>query len=555
MVVTTDISTLDHALFYASRGWRVFPIAPRKKKPPLVKWREESTTDERTIRTWWQVTPMANVGIMCGRESGFVVLDVDADKGGNESLLALIATNAPLPDTPESLTGSGGRHILFKHPGIEVGNSANYIGAGLDFRGDGGYIVAPPSIHPDTGRRYEWELSSRPSKIPLADIPDWLLQLALKNQGQDKHGPARGFSDTVTEGARNDVLTSMAGTMRRKGFNHEAILAALLEENQERCNPPLSNDEVSTIAQSIMRYDPAEPTRVMSVPQFSGDELKARDPFTAFDGVMALLDLMNNLEGRSIPTFIPQLDNATGGLERQTLTVLAARPSMGKSTLAWQIALNNSAAGLQSYFFSLEMSVIALWAKAACGAAQVRWRDIRSGKASQEEISRVMDEAVRLMDLHQDRILVDDGINTTETIWKCVEKYRPDLVIVDHLRLISDTGEKEDKRLGFISQRLKEIAKAFNCAVLCLAQLNRGVEAQDNKRPMMKDLRDSGQIEENADNVIMMFREDYYDDEAALYDVTKTELLLRKFRDDVLGQKVVVSFDKRKQWFGDPYNV
>ena len=86
--------------------------------------------------------------------------------------------------------------------------------------------------------------------------------------------------------------------------------------------------------------------------------------------------------------------------------------------------------------------------------------------------------------------------------------------------------------------------------MLCLAQRNRGVESRDNKRPTRSDLRDSGQIEGNADNVLMMYRSDYYDDESDYRNVTETELIVRKFRDDIAGQKIVIPFDKRKQWFG-----
>lgn len=553
MDVTATRTFLQHAFFYASKGWRIFPIAPRKKNPPLVKWADEATTDDRKIAGWWEVTPTANIGIACGRTSGIVVLDVDPAHGGDDSLHALIQQYGRLPDTPESITGSGGRHILFAHPGVEIHNSAGKLGAGLDIRGDGGYIVAPPSIHP-SGRQYQWEPMSRPSQVQLAPMPAWLLDMLTRGAQPvtDKFTDAE-VGGEVIEGGRNEYMTSLGGAMRRRGMGFDAIFAGLMAENNARCQPPLSADEISAIAKSITRYKPAEPTRVMSRPVYGqSSKIESREPSTAFDGVMALLDLMDNLDGRSIPTFITPIDDALGGIERQTLTVLAARPSMGKSTLAWQIALNNSAHGLRSYFFSLEMSTVALWAKVACGAAGVRWRDIRSQKATPEQVARVMDEAMRLMNLHEDRILVDDGVNTTETMWQMIDKHRPDIVVVDHLRLVADDSENETRRLGAITKTLKDAAKAFNCAVVCLAQLNREVEKRDDKRPQLSDLRDSGQIEENADLVLMMYREDYYDDEtrAPAQAASLTELLIRKFRDDVAAQRIYLTFDMKRQWFG-----
>src|SRR5512137_2754144 len=92
---------------------------------------------------------------------------------------------------------------------------------------------------------------------------------------------------------------------------------------------------------------------------------------------------------------------------------------------------------------------------------------------------------------------IDERRHTTSSIWQAVSEYTPDLIIVDHLRFVDDKAENEVKRLGIITQRLKEIAKAFNCAVMCLAQLNRETDKRDNKRPQLSDLRDSGEIEEN----------------------------------------------------------
>jgi hypothetical protein len=168
------LDTLKFALDYLARGWSVIPLRPRDKKPALASWKEYQTRrpTEEEVRSWWQRWPDANIGIATGAVSGIIVLDVDGEDG-RRSLEEIAGGN--IPRTPHTNTGKG-RHYLFRHPGGEWRNFAGKL-PGLDFRGDGGYIVAPPSVHP-SGRRYEWELG--PDEAELADPPAWLMELLTK---------------------------------------------------------------------------------------------------------------------------------------------------------------------------------------------------------------------------------------------------------------------------------------------------------------------------------------------------------------------------------------
>lgn len=445
------------------------------------------------------------------------------------------------------MTGGGGRHIIFAHPGIEIGNTKGDPADGLDIRGDGGYIVAPPSVHP-SGKRYEWEPSSLPSKTELAKMPVWLVEMLTHKNNGNGHKPTEPIGETISEGGRNVTLASLAGSMRRRGMGFDAIYAALQVENGQKCRPPLPDDDVKNIAKSVSTYEPTSPPSTNGH-QKSITQLAYHEPTDAPDGISKFLDLLNHLKDRSIITGIPPLDDAIGGLERQSLSILAARPSMGKSTLAWQIARNVAASGKKAIFYSLEMSITSLWAKAICGMAGIRWRDIRSGDIPESVRDTLMECASSLMLRYQDRLLVDDGSNSISTIWQGVEKYKPDVIVVDHLRLMADRDESEVQRLGKITGSLKQIAKDANCACLCLAQLNRDVEKRDNKRPTLADLRDSGQIEENADLVLMMFREDYYDTQPNKVKSSETEILIRKYRDDVGKGVVRLRYELESQWF------
>lgn len=176
----------QHALDYAQRGWAVFPVhtptADGKcschrnncdrigKHPRIGSGRNGATIDSELIERWWSTWPEANIGIATGKESGLMVLDVD--DGGEDSL-----TGKPLPDTVEQITGSGGRHLVYKRPDDDARYKTRVrFLPGLDSRADGGYIVAPPSLH-ESGKRYDWEGSSDPTEgVEPVDPPQWFVE-------------------------------------------------------------------------------------------------------------------------------------------------------------------------------------------------------------------------------------------------------------------------------------------------------------------------------------------------------------------------------------------
>ena len=132
---------------------------------------DEATAAEEKNMTLFTRVPEANIGIMRGAEWGLVVLDVDPRHGGDEALRDIEQEHGALPPTPATLTGGGGTHYLFEHPGEEVRNMADLLDrGGLDLRGDGGFIIAPGSRHV-SGGEYLWEASAHPDDVPLAPLP------------------------------------------------------------------------------------------------------------------------------------------------------------------------------------------------------------------------------------------------------------------------------------------------------------------------------------------------------------------------------------------------
>jgi putative DNA primase/helicase len=238
-----SVAARGEAVEYRRRGWSPIPIKERSKEPNLLELQpylnRKATKEELDAWRW------SGVGIVTGPVSGVLVLDVDGPEGEAE------LKKHGHPVTPMVRTASGGLHLYFKHPAQHVRTGIR-VAPGLDVKASGGYVVAPPSVG-SNGRTYEWIVS--PEEAELADPPQWLMVLLERERSK---GPAPEIGERIPPGGRNDVLTSLAGTMRRRGMGEAEILAALRVTNEERCQPPLENEEVEKIAASVARYAPAD---------------------------------------------------------------------------------------------------------------------------------------------------------------------------------------------------------------------------------------------------------------------------------------------------------
>lgn len=246
------------ALDYATRlGWSVFPLVRGAKRPIPENGFLAATRDLSVIDSWWKHTPDANIGIATGATSGFWVLDLDEKRCGPDWLREQEHARGQLPRTVQQLTGGGGEHVLFALPeGRRIRNRVS-VAPGVDVRGDGGYIVVAPSIHPNS-RGYYWDMARHPFEIPLAPAPEWLLKLVLRRA--DKLPTPRAewrrlIADGVREGSRNDSITRLAGHLLRRGIDPDVAQELLLAWNEARCCPPLGRDEVATIIDSIARAE------------------------------------------------------------------------------------------------------------------------------------------------------------------------------------------------------------------------------------------------------------------------------------------------------------
>jgi len=242
----------DEALWISREGFPVFPVERHSKKP-LVRWQpyQQRLQTEQEVKNWWERWPEANIGMATGSLSRLVVLDCDSP----DALEIFITSFPEARDTAQAQTGRG-RHFYFAwEPGIRTASAI--LGPGIDLRGEGGFIILPPSVH-SNGKIYEWLNDSDP--LPLPPPLKQTLTGYFKHEPGFKSGETP--SDRIRVGQRNTVLTSLAGSMRQRGMTEQAIEAALHAENRLSCDPPLPEIEVKTIARSVAHYQPSFPSPI-----------------------------------------------------------------------------------------------------------------------------------------------------------------------------------------------------------------------------------------------------------------------------------------------------
>lgn len=257
MQMPKDYSSMkEWALWYASLGMAVFPLKPRRKEPATTNGCRAATTNPDQIAQWWDIHQNDNIGIATGMISGGLMaidLDVDENKGinGYQVMKEWQQQHSALPDTVQSITGRGGYHLLYRDNkpwGNKVG-----LYEGVDIRGEGGYIVAPPSIHPN-GKRYEWEQD--PQEFPIAAVDQVVFDFICPVPDSLKNRQRFELPEEIPEGTRTDSMFKLVSSLTAKGLSDEAIKAAVRAENESRCNPPLSDQELEReVFPAIYRYE------------------------------------------------------------------------------------------------------------------------------------------------------------------------------------------------------------------------------------------------------------------------------------------------------------
>lgn len=353
---------------YARLGLLVFPIAARSKVPLTPRGFRDASDDPDQVRRWWREWPDANIGIACGEASGLFVVDVDGP-GGEASLAELLATHGPLPLTAEVRTGKG-RHLYFRHfPGAR--NSASKLGPGIDTRGEGGYVVAPPSIHP-SGAVYEWAPGRSPREQRRCEAPAWIVSALEKRPttAASTWSPpaddrlARAYVTKALSAEHDEVARAPAGTrneaLARAAYGLggyvprleereivEALVAAAkacgvwAEDGEARCMDTIRRG----VAKGMESPRPIPEPRMAAWSQPENDtrtpsEVVPLEPATPQRRWKTAAELVMEMRdaGPGLPTGLPTLDEWTkGGLRQGKLVAIAGAPGAGKTLLAAQL--------------------------------------------------------------------------------------------------------------------------------------------------------------------------------------------------------------------------
>jgi hypothetical protein len=354
---------LTAAAEYAALGWRVVPLHWVRTSPTVVRCScgksdcgspgkhpltanglKDASSDGSQLAAWWSEWPAANIGIATGAASGIVVIDVDPRDGGNDSLGELCDAHGQLPETVEAGTGGGGLHLYFRHPGTTIRNSAGKLGVGIDVRGDGGYVVAAPSIHVSRSR-YRWLPECEPREDRLAAMPDWLVALLREPAPKPPAPMSIGGDDAGRHwlgkalaragmGGRNDRGHWLACQLRDNGIGLGEA-ERLMAEYARRC--PQDGDryterEAVATVRSAYKTAARGPAKSLSLPAVrpTGAAIAA----VAANATSELRDYMRDVVDRRIVDARlpwPLLSKLSCAMLPGSVTTLVGDPGVGKT--------------------------------------------------------------------------------------------------------------------------------------------------------------------------------------------------------------------------------
>lgn len=331
-----------------------------------------------------------------------------------------------------------------------------------------------------------------------------------------------------------NVVTTANVEFYAKIVQEKEIKRALINAGSEIVSMSYENEETDVVLDNAQKliFNIASQKEV-------GDMVPIQDLIvSSYEQIEARYNNKDELVG--VTTGFYDLDALTSGLQKSDLIILAARPSMGKTAFALNLAQNVALKGKKGVaIFSLEMPKIQIAKRMLCAEAEVDTQRSNTGHMQLKDFQKLTDAMERLADT---RIYIDDtaGVTATDIKAKCrrlmLDEKDLGLVVIDYLQLMEGGGNPNDRnqQISAISRSLKGLARELNVPIIALSQLSRGVEARNDKRPMLSDLRDSGAIEQDADIVMFIYRDEYYNKDD-VDNKGKAELIIAKHRNGPVG--------------------
>lgn len=357
--------------------------------------------------------------------------------------------------------------------------------------------------------------------------------ITLQNRLKEKDVPPEISSMEFVRDLLSAVPTSANVKYYANIVKEKATLRRLIQINEEIANECYLGKEKTETILGITEKKIFD----LLLKQNTGDYVPIRQVvLNALDTIEKASKMTGSVTG--IPTGFIDLDYQTAGLQPSDLILIAARPSMGKTAFVLNIAQHVAFRAKKSIaVFSLEMSKEQLVNRLFALESHVDAQKLRTGNLNDEEWSRLIEGAGVV---GESRLIIDDtpGISISELRSKC-RKYKIDhdigIIMIDYLQLMTGSGKSESRQneISEISRSLKALARELNVPVVALSQLSRAVEKRDDKRPMMSDLRESGAIEQDADVVMFIYRDDYYNKDSAEKGIA--EIIVAKQRNGPIG--------------------
>ena len=362
------------------------------------------------------------------------------------------------------------------------------------------------------------------------------VRAALKRKKREKRAGGAAYLATIAEtvptaaNVEHYIALVQEKSIRREIYRFAAEASDLAQKEDTDANDVLDTleHELFKIAERGIRRDAVTTAEIM------------QDIYTRLEA---------GGEAQGLHTGFIELDAKIGGLRAGNLVICAGRPSMGKTSLALNIARNIAWAGHPAAFFSVESSKEEIGAKLLCTEARIEPHVLRGGKLGEKvwaDIARASERLSRL------QLLIDDTprlrmIELRAKARRMKRRYKIEVLFVDYLQLMTTRAESRLEEVSKISRELKAVAKELQIPVVALSQLNRKAEDRGDKRPMLSDLRESGAIEQDADIVLLLYRDDYYHLEA---EEGIAEVNVAKNRMGATG-KVKLIFEKQFMAFGN----
>jgi KaiC/GvpD/RAD55 family RecA-like ATPase len=506
---------LEVAKRYQMSGWPVFPV--QGKIPTTTHGVLDASVKGRMAEIWWERFPGRGIGLATGKPSGVWVVDLDGDVG-KASFEAIQAQHGELPKTVASRTGRG-FHLFWKMPEDgDIRNSASQVAEKVDVRGSGGYVVLPPSPHPD-GKTYAWLTGRSPDDIEIATAPTWLIELARQTKVETPSGERITMPDIIPEGGgpfggRDEAMFRIGCSLRAKGLSEDAIFAALMVENRDRCMPPLDETTVRRKAGQAAKYlagalltAPAPRITIAPTVEVVGLDILeeiSRDKQKPIDVVSTPWPMWNHVCLGA---------GGSEGLARMWHIVIGAASGSGKSLAAMNLAAHSIRGGHDTCLISLEMSLAENVTRLLAILTGDPVRPLEHGRSFSPEAWQHATE--KLLE-QPGKLTTNPGkisrLHEIEEIMRKQADLGVRLIVIDYLQLAWVTSaDTLYQQITEVSHVIQGLAKELRVTTVGISQVNRRTSTGAEK--MQKEgLMGGSSLENDAEQIVLIGRpEKQYD--------------------------------------------